>query len=800
VDLVDIDRTDRPSGEFSSLEGRVLAGRYRIANIVSAGANTIIADSFDERTSQPVTVKVVRPALADEEFRRVFGRVAARSAAVTHPNIATILDWGAVELEGQPTVFWVVEYLNGGSLRDLFDRGRLLAPSQALVVGLEACRAFDAAHQRKILHTEITPSKLVFGEDRRLRVVDFGMAQLIGARAWENPANVPTHVARYASPEQALGMPVDSKTDIYALSLCLLEAVTGAVPFAADSTVSTLAGRVGKLMPVSADLGSLAAVLERAGRPEAEDRYTAAELGRALVDAASKLPRPEPVPIIAGGLFDTSQMRRPTDPTGGIARPDLPDDDPPPGAPAPGAVDGGAGAAPAGDGKGRPGVDGAAVGVAALGVAGAAAVHHSGDAATAPAARAVGAPTSVPGPSATDAPPAGARSDTSSGPVPPGDGGAPPPAPDPVPVAPGASAAAAPIAAPRTSVDTAEMPIEATPAGAVTTTLPASQTSPAGEDDSGSILYDDERRPRRAGKVLLLVLVVLVGIAAIGYAAYLLVRTKSYEVPDLVGVSESVARNQVAGNGWDIVTEHERSDVQRGIGDVIRTDPVAGAVLDEGATITFVISDGPKLRSLPGLRGIPLADAQARLEGLELDWIVRAAQFDEEIPADSVISWRVQNDASLRAGGKVLPGTVVVLTPSMGPEPRTVPSLVNMTFDQASTELAARRLRIERTDDVFSDQYEPGRIVSQTPAAESLVERESTVTVTVSKGPDVVAFPDVVGKRYTEAQALLADSGFTIGAVLGTTEGTVQSVSIDGEPVAPGDILRRGTAVDMISL
>jgi serine/threonine-protein kinase len=137
----------------------------------------------------------------------------------------------------------------------------------------------------------------------------------------------------------------------------------------------------------------------------------------------------------------------------------------------------------------------------------------------------------------------------------------------------------------------------------------------------------------------------------------------------------------------------------------------------------------------------------------------------------------------------------------MGPEPRSIPSLVNLTFEEASTELAARRLRIERTDDVFSDEFEPGRIVSQAPAPESMVERESVVTVTVSKGPDVVAFPaDVVGKSYAEGSALLADSGFTIGAVLGTTEGTIQSVSIAGAPVGAGDIFRRGTAVDLVSL
>lgn len=760
---MDTDTTSRSDGGFSALEGRVIAERFRIANVISAGANTIIADAFDAETSLPVTVKVVQPNLAaDEEFRRMFAQVAERSAAITHPNVATIVDWGPVELDGRPTVFWVVEYLSGGSLRDLGDRGRLLEPSQALVVGLEACRALDAAHQHGLVHTELTPSKLVFGDDRRLRVVDFGMARLLGARAWSDPAHVPTYVARYASPEQALGKPIDSTTDIYALSLCLIEAVTGSVPFAADSTTATLAARVGKLMPVSADLGSLAAVLERAGRPEAADRYSATEFGRALVDAAAKLPRPVPIPIVAAGLFDTSEMRRPTDPTGGIQRPETPAEPVVPVAPvepveqvvpveqvAPVEQD---------DPVEQDGpVDPVAAATAAVVV-----VAAADDPVESPLIVMSDPPVEVP----------------------------PPP-----------------------HVDTEQMPIEATPAGAVTATLTATLPAPTpfpygeeaiaeqeGEDDSGSILYDEERRPRRWGKILLILLLLLIGIGAVSYAAYLLLRTKSYEVPDLVGVPEAVARNEVAGNGWEIETVHERSDVQRSVGDVIATDPLAGERLDEGESITFVISDGPLLRTLPELEGLPLDEAQAELEELELDWIVASAEFDEEVPSNFVISWRVQNDASLEVGGQVLPGTVVVLTPSMGPEPRAVPSLINLTFDEASAELAARRLRIDRTDDVFSDQFEPGRILSQTPAPESVVERESIVTVTVSKGPDVVAFPDVVGMTYAEGETLLIDSGFTIGRVLGTTEGTILSARIDGNPVGPGDIYRRGTAVDLVSL
>ena len=107
------------------------------------------------------------------------------------------------------------------------------------------------------------------------------------------------------------------------MALILVEAVTGAVPFAARSTVATLSARVGRLMPVSADLGPLAAVLERAGRPDPADRSTAAELGRSLVRAAEKLPRPAPIPLLVTSLFtdDPNRLRRPDDPTGGVDRP-----------------------------------------------------------------------------------------------------------------------------------------------------------------------------------------------------------------------------------------------------------------------------------------------------------------------------------------------------------------------------------------------------------------------------------------------------------------------------------------------
>ena len=308
----------------------MLGDRYRVVRMVSAGTYTLIADAEDVELNRPVTVKLIRPELAESAaFRTRFTSEMRTMSSLSHPNIAAVHDWGEEQVGKRTTVFAVVEHLSGGSLRDLFDRGRYLDPSQALVVGLEACRGLDFAHRKGLVHTELTPAKLVFGDDRRLRIVDFGLARLLGEHDWSEPATVATHVARYSSPEQALGQPIDGKTDVYSLALILVEAVTGTVPFAARSTVATLSARIGRLMPVSADLGPLASVLEKAGRPEPADRSTAAELGRSLVRTAENLPRPKPIPLLITGLFedDPARLRRPNDPTGGITRP-APADEP----------------------------------------------------------------------------------------------------------------------------------------------------------------------------------------------------------------------------------------------------------------------------------------------------------------------------------------------------------------------------------------------------------------------------------------------------------------------------------------
>ncbi|MEM9041864.1 MAG: PASTA domain-containing protein [Actinomycetota bacterium] len=786
------------------------------------GANTVICDAIDLTADRPITLKLVRPEhAATEDFRFKFEKLAELTHGLTHPNIASVLDWGEVTVGGEDTVYWTVDALGGGSLRDLLDRGRLLEPSQALVLGLEACRALDAAHQKGLFHTELTPAKMVFGADRRLRVVDFGMARLLAEPSWQERSSVPTHVARYASPEQAQGLPIDAHTDVYALSLVMIEAVTGEVPFAGESTVATLGNRVDRLMPVSADLGSLASILERAGRPEADDRFSAAEFGRALVDAAQTLPKPDPIPILATSMFDTTdtaEMRRPSDPTGGVARPDdgadesvAPDLDQD--------VD---------DELGDDGLP-ATEAIGAVGVAGAAAIAAELDDDELPPTEAIEAvETDESGTSPAAAEPTDAEStDTASADIDPGDAESTDAESTEVPpwmvddrdpdddlrllvddeaAAPVESTGVGPTG-------TAEMPATAVAAAAAPAGVadeladgmadrrPALFDDDLGGDHTGEVFDGDPERKRRIGPIILLSIVFLAGLGALAYAGSLLLATKSFEVPVLAGTNVDEARNLIAGNDWNLTEQRERSDDFPEPDTVIRTEPGPGVEIDEGGDLTIVVSDGFEFRELPDSTGLPVADAIAQLDALRIGAQEAPERlFSETVEPGVVISWQVAGDASLTAGAQVLPGETVVLTVSMGPEPRTVPDLAGRTADEALAALNELQLSPQRLDDVFSDDVEAGRVVSQEPAAGGELARGGTVSFAVSMGPDIIVFPDVVGLTYDEAVARLTDAGFVLGDVLGSTEGTVQQVTIADEPVEPGTEFRRGQPVDLVAL
>lgn len=285
-----------------------MGGRYRLLSPLGSGASAEVYLADDVRLRRRVAVKILHAALADDEaFLRRFRAEARAAAALNHPNIVAIFDWNGDEVPP----YLVTEYLGGGSLRSILDTGARLTPSQALLVGLQASQALDHAHRQGFVHRDIKPANLLFGSEARLRIADFGLARAIAEAGWTEPTGAVLGTARYASPEQVRGEPLDGRSDVYSLALVLIEAVTGAVPFSADTTIGTLMSRLDRPVTVPEEMDALCPLLERAGQPVPGDRLEAGSLAKELMAVATELPRP--APLVLGGATARGQSPSDTD-------------------------------------------------------------------------------------------------------------------------------------------------------------------------------------------------------------------------------------------------------------------------------------------------------------------------------------------------------------------------------------------------------------------------------------------------------------------------------------------------------
>jgi len=290
--------------------GRVLEGRYRLTSLLGTGTSAHVYVADDVRLRRRVAVKVLHPGLAgDDAFLRRFRAEAQVVAALRHPNIGRVYDWG--QDDGAP--FLVMELLEGGSLRSLLDTGYLLSPGQVLRLGIEAGGALDHAHRRGLVHRDIKPANLIFDDEGHVSVADFGLARALAESTWTEPVGAVVGTARYAAPEQVRGHALDARADIYALALVLVEAATGRVPFAIDTTLGTLMARVEQPLDVGADLGPLNAILEAAGTVDPADRLDSAALVRALKVLADRVPPPQALP--RAGPLSTGVSERDDSPT-----------------------------------------------------------------------------------------------------------------------------------------------------------------------------------------------------------------------------------------------------------------------------------------------------------------------------------------------------------------------------------------------------------------------------------------------------------------------------------------------------
>jgi serine/threonine protein kinase/tetratricopeptide (TPR) repeat protein len=280
---------------FGLREGVVLADRYRIERPLSRGGMGAVFEATQLGLDRPVAVKVLLPALSrDARMQERFRREARSAAALRHPNIVQIYDYGISE-HGP---YIVMELVRGESLRQRFLHG-LLKIERAVQIMEQACSALAAAHDAGIIHRDVKPDNILIEEQASgqplVKVLDFGIAKLreaqINADADTNltGANV-VGSPNYMSPEQCMGLELDARSDIYSLGIVLYEMLTGRLPFTPSGAgpasvlmqhINAAPRRVSELRPeVSAAIESV--VMQALAKERGLRHGTAAELAYAL--------------------------------------------------------------------------------------------------------------------------------------------------------------------------------------------------------------------------------------------------------------------------------------------------------------------------------------------------------------------------------------------------------------------------------------------------------------------------------------------------------------------------------------
>jgi serine/threonine protein kinase len=219
------------------MQGKVLAGKYRIDRTIGEGGMGVVYEAFHLRLRQRVAIKVLRPhILAHPEFVARFEREARAAATLESPYVAKVLD---VDTSPQGLPYMVIEFLEGNDLAEELARRGRFPVQEAVALVMEACVPIALAHALGIIHRDLKPSNLFLakkGHERVLKLLDFGISKVLAEKDAKETSSFQTlGTPHYMSPEHIRSASdVDRRSDIWSLGVILYELLTGTEPFRGD--------------------------------------------------------------------------------------------------------------------------------------------------------------------------------------------------------------------------------------------------------------------------------------------------------------------------------------------------------------------------------------------------------------------------------------------------------------------------------------------------------------------------------------------------------------------------------------
>ena len=284
--------------------------------------------------------------------------------------------------------------------------------------------------------------------------------------------------------------------------------------------------------------------------------------------------------------------------------------------------------------------------------------------------------------------------------------------------------------------------------------------------------------PRRGPLLIVAAILLALGLGA---GVWYINSGQFTQVPALLTKTEAQARDRLDEAGLETgkVTYAYSDTVKRGT--VIRTDPGVGARIRNNDSVSITVSKGPQTVKVPDVQGDALSNARTRLkaEGLQPGMVTR--EFSDDVPKGFVISTDPEDGTTLRAG------SAIALTVSKG-APVDVPDVTGEDLADARADLTEAGLKVKIATTRVNSEYDAGQVAKQTPAGDSQAADGDTVTLTISKGPEMIEVPDVTGDSVDDAKTELEAAGFQVDedrGLLGLFGDTVKKQSVKAGDTAP---------------